>query len=140
MYKNLALFNGIILAIMVFFNGMLSNITGPYVSTLIYHITGLTLIIIISLIRKNKISDLRKIPVLYYLSGVLGVATILLNNVSIPRIGVTLCVGTGLFGQLVMSSAAEHFGFWGIPVNRFRKGKILGFSMISLGIIAMIIM
>lgn len=57
MYKNLALINGVILAIMVFFNGMLASRTGPYMSTLIYHILGFFFIIIISIIKKNRLSN-----------------------------------------------------------------------------------
>lgn len=138
MYKNLALVNGIILAVMVFLNGMLASKTGPYMSTLIYHVLGLLLIIIIAIIKKNKLPNMREVPFLLLLPGVLSVITILLNNISIPHIGVTLAVGVGLFGQLVMSSLVEHFGLFGMPVNKLKKGKIIGLSIISLGIIFMI--
>lgn len=140
MYKNLALINGVILAIMIFLNGMLANITGPYMSTLIFHIIGFILIIIISIIKKNRLSNLRKLPLMFFLPGILSVITILLNNISIPKIGLTLTIGITLFGQLVMSSLVEHFGLFGMPVNKFKKEKILGFSIISLGIIVMITM
>lgn len=140
MYKNLALINGVILAIMIFLNGMLANITGPYMSTLIFHILGFILIIIISIIKKNRLSNLKKLPLMFFLPGILSVVTILLNNISIPKIGLTLTIGITLFGQLVMSSLVEHFGLFGMPVNKFKKEKILGFSIISLGIIVMITM
>ncbi|HAG43501.1 MAG TPA: EamA-like transporter family protein [Clostridium sp.] len=140
MYKNLALINGVILAIMIFLNGMLANITGPYMSTLIFHIIGFILIIIISIIKKNRPSNLRKLPLMFFLPGILSVITILLNNISIPKIGLTLTIGITLFGQLLMSSLVEHFGLFGMPVNKFKKEKILGFSIISLGIIVMITM
>ncbi len=140
MYKNLALINGVILAIMIFLNGILANITGPYMSTLIFHIIGFILIIIISIIKKNRLSNLRKLPLMFFLPGILSVITILLNNISIPKIGLTLTIGITLFGQLVMSSLVEHFGLFGMPVNKFKKEKILGFSIISLGIIVMITM
>ena len=138
MYKNLALINGVIRAIMVFFNGMISKITGPYMSTLIFHLLGLLLIIIISLISKNRLTNLKQIPFIFFLPGILSVITILLNNISIPQIGLTLSIGVTLFGQLVMSSLVEHFGLFGMPVNRFKKEKTLGFSIITLGIIVMI--
>lgn len=140
MYKSLALVNGIFLAIMVFFNGMIANITGPYMSTLIFHVLGFILILIISIIKKNNLPNLKKIPLLLFLPGILGVITILLNNISIPQIGLTLSIGVTLFGQLIMSSLVEHFGLFGMPVNRFKKEKILGFLTISLGIIVMITM
>jgi len=140
MYKNLALINGVILAIMVFFNGLLASITGPYISTLIYHLLGLLLIILISIIKRNKFSNLKEIPLIFFLPGILSVVTILLNNIAIPKIGVTLAVGVGLFGQLVMSSLVEHFGLFEMPVNKLKKGKMVGLSIISLGIIVMITM
>lgn len=140
MYKDLALINGLILAIMVFLNGMLASITGPYMSTLIYHVLGLLLIIFISIIKKNRLSNLKEVPLIFLLPGILSVITILLNNISIPKVGVTLAVGVGLFGQLVMSSFVEHFGLFGMPANKIKKEKILGLSIISLGIIFMITM
>lgn len=140
MYKNLALINGILLAIMVFLNGMLSSITGPYMSTFIFHVLGFILILMISIAKKNTLSNLKELPLMFFLPGVLSVITILLNNICIPQIGITLTIGVSLYGQLVMSSLVEHFGLFGMPVNRFRKEKILGFSIISLGIIVMITM
>ncbi|NFP73771.1 EamA-like transporter family protein, partial [Clostridium argentinense] len=101
---------------------------------------GFILIIIISIIKKNRFSNLRKLPLMFFLPGILSVITILLNNISIPKIGLTLTIGITSFGQLVMSSLVEHFGLFGMPVNKFKKEKILGFSIISLGIIVMITM
>ena len=140
MYKNLALINGALLAIMVFLNGMLAGITGPYMSTLIFHVLGLILIFTIFLIKKNRLSNFKEIPPEYFLPGVLSVITILLNNICIPQIGLTLTIGVTLFGQLVMSALVEHFGLFGMPVNSFGKEKIPGFSIISLGIIVMVSM
>jgi len=139
MYKNLAFINGVILAIMIFLNGMLASVTGPYMSTLIFHILGFILIIIISMIKRNKFSNLKYIPFMLFLPGVLSVITILFNNISIPKIGLTLVIGVTLFGQLVMSSLVEHFGLFGMPINGFKKEKLLGFSIILIGIIVMII-
>ena len=138
MYQNLALINGVILAIMIFCNGMLAHITGPYLGTLLFHGLGLALIMAISLLKRNRLPRLADVPWLLFLPGVLNVITILFNNLAIARIGITLVTGVGLFGQLVMSALVEHFGLFGMPVNRFKKAKILGFSIISLGIILMI--
>jgi transporter family-2 protein len=139
MYKSLALFNGILLAIMVFFNGMVTKKTGPYVSTLIFHTIGLIIIVLIAIVRKNKFPKLIGMKLMFLLPGVLGVITIFLNNLCIPVIGVTLTSSISLYGQLIMSIIVEHFGLFGMPVNKFRKEKLLGFSIISLGAIVMII-
>ncbi|WP_099191423.1 DMT family transporter [Tepidibacter mesophilus] len=140
MYKNLAFITGVILAVMLFFNGMLASIMGPYMSTLMFHFIGLIIIIIISIVKKNKLPRITKIPILFLLPGVLSVLTILLNNICIPKIGITLIIGISLFGQLVMSNIVDHLGLFGMPVNKFKKEKMIAFSIISLGIIAMITM
>ena len=140
MYKKLSLINGVILAIMVFFNGILTGRIGPYRSTLIYYSLGLILIIGISIVKKIKLISLRKISLILYLPGILNLVTILLNNFTIPNLGVTLASSLSLFGQLVMSSLVDHLGLFGMPVNKIRKEKLLGLSVISLGIAAMIIL
>ncbi len=140
MYKKLSLINGVILAIMVFFNGMLTGIIGPYRSTLIYYSLGLILIIGISRVKKFKLLSLRKLSIIFYLPGILNLVTILLNNFIIPNIGVTLASSLSLFGQLIMSSLVDHFGLFGMPVHRIKKEKLLGLSVISLGIASMIIL
>jgi transporter family-2 protein len=140
MYKNLALINGVILAIMVFLNGMLGSKTGPYLSTLIYHLLGLLLIIALSIFKGNKLSNFKTLSPIFFIPGLLSVLTILFNNIAIPKIGLSLCIGIGLFGQLVMSCIVEHFGLFGMPLNKFKNKKLLGFSIISLGIVIMMIM
>jgi transporter family-2 protein len=140
MYKNLTVFNGMLLAVMIFFNGMISSKVGPIVGTLIFHVLGLILVFAISIFKKNKLPKLKKVSRISYLPGMMSVITILLNNLCIPQLGVTLTVGISLFGQLVISGLIGHWGLFGMPVYRFRKVKILGFSMISGGILIMMLL
>lgn len=138
MYKNLAFINGILLAVMIFFNGMLSRITGPYLSTLIFHLLGFFVILAISAVMKNRLPNITKVPPFLILPGILGVITIFLNNICIPQIGISLTAGLSLYGQLLISGVVDHFGLFGMPVNRFSKRKIPGFLCISLGVVLMI--
>ncbi|MCS4480863.1 DMT family transporter [Clostridium botulinum] len=139
-YRNLAVLNGILLAIMIFLNGVLSEKIGLYLSTLIYHVLGLLLILLVSIVRKNKLPKLNKIPVILFLPGILSVLVIFLNNLSSSKIGITLTAGMGLFGQLVISALINHFGLFGVQVNKMRKEKILSFSLIITGLIFMILL
>ncbi|NFK77467.1 DMT family transporter [Clostridium botulinum] len=139
-YRNLAVLNGILLAIMIFLNGVLSEKIGLYLSTLIYHVLGLLLILLVSIVRKNKLPKLNKIPVILFLPGILSVLVIFLNNLSSSKIGITLTAGIGLFGQLVISALIDHFGLFGVQVNKMRKEKILSFSLIITGLIFMILL
>ncbi|APQ72819.1 EamA-like transporter family protein [Clostridium botulinum] len=139
-YRNLAVLNGILLAIMIFLNGVLSEKIGLYISTLIYHVLGLLLILLVSIVRKNKLPKFNKIPVILFLPGILSVLVIFLNNLSSSKIGITLTAGMGLFGQLVISALIDHFGLFGVQVNKMRKEKILSFSLIITGLIFMILL
>lgn len=139
-YKNLAVLNGILLAIMIFLNGVLSKRIGLYISTLIYHVLGLLLILLVLIIVKNKFPKFNKIPIILFLPGILSVFVIFLNSLSSSKIGITLTAGMGLFGQLVLSTLIDHFGLFGMPVNKLRKEKILSFSIIISGLIFMIIL
>ena len=138
MYRNLALLNGALLAIMLFVNGMTASIIGAYAGTLLFHLAGLLLILIIILLKRKKFIRWNEIRPVFLLPGVLSVITILLNNLCVPKLGVTLTIGISLYGQLIMSGLVEHFGLFGMPQNRFKKEKVLGFSIISLGIFLMI--
>ncbi len=139
-YKNLAVLNGILLAIMIFLNGVLSEKIGLYISTLIYHVLGLLLILLVSIVRKNKLPKFNKIPAILFLPGILSVLVIFLNNLSSSKIGITLTAGMGLFGQLVISTLIDHFGLFGVQVNKMRKEKILSFSLIITALIFMILL
>ncbi|NFD29230.1 DMT family transporter [Clostridium botulinum] len=139
-YRNLAVLNGILLAIMIFLNGVLSEKIGLYISTLIYHVLGLLLILLVSIVRKNKLPKFNKIPIILFLPGILSVLVIFLNNLSSSKIGITLTAGMGLFGQLVISALIDHFGLFGVQVNKMRKEKILSFSLIITGLIFMILL
>lgn len=75
-YKNLAVLNGILIAIMIFLNGVLSEKIGLYLSTLIYHVLGLLLILLVSIVRRNKLPKLNKMPVILFLPGTLSVLVI----------------------------------------------------------------
>lgn len=137
-YKNLAVINGSLLAIMIFFNGIIAAKIGLYTSTLIYHSFGFILILLISIVRNNKLPKLNAISSALFIPGILSVLVIFLNNLSTSRVGITLTAGMGLFGQLVISAIVDHFGLFGMPVSKLRKENILSFSLIITGLIFII--
>lgn len=139
-YKNLAVLNGALIAIMIFFNSVLSENIGLYLSVLIYHVLGFILILLVSVVRKNKLPKLSKIPVIFFIPGILSVLTIFLNNLSSHKIGITVTAGMGLFGQFVISALIDHFGLFGVQVNKMTKKKTLSFSIIITGLIFMILL
>lgn len=140
LYKNLTALNGVFLAIMLFVNGLLATRIGPFLGSLVFYLVGLVLILCISAATGNRLSNLAALPWLFFAPGVLGVLTTVVNNVAVPKLGVMLISGLALFGQLVMSALVDHFGLFGMPKRPLHPQKFIGFSLISLGIVAMIVL
>lgn len=132
-------FIGALIAIMVMFNGTLSNIFGNYTASIMIHVVGLFSIILVLLMTKSKIKIHRKIPLYWYSAGAIGVFTVLFNNLSFPILGVSLTLALGLLGQSLASILIDHFGLLGMQVIKFEKKKCLGLLFIALGILMMTI-
>lgn len=140
MYKALAFGIGTIIAIMVSINGLLATITGPYFSNFIYHLLGLFLILIGFIVKKNKEFNLKVIPIIFFLPGILSVVVVVLNNICISQLGVTLTIAISLFGQLIISALIDNYGLFKMTIIKFRKEKLIGYSFISIGIVLMILL
>lgn len=134
-----AIIIGGLIAIMIYFNGALAMCTGNYSSSIIIHVVGLIAMIVILIVRREKIKIKKGIPLYMYSAGVIGVFTVLLNNLTCATLGVSLTVALGLLGQSIASIVIDHFGLLGISVNKFNRKKIVGFTVILLGIVVMTI-
>lgn len=140
MYRGLAFNVGIILAVMITINGMLGESTGTYFSNLMYQSIGLIIILLVAVLRKREKISLKTIPIIFFLPGLLSVVAVVLNNICFSNLGVTLTLALSLFGQLIMSNLVDHFGLFNMPKIKFKKEKLIGFSIITLGIVVMTIL
>lgn len=137
MYKLYSAFIGILITVMLLFNGVLSQRLGNYASAVIIHFTGFLIIGLVLLFKKIKIRFQRKLPVYLYSGGALGVFTILFNNIGFNQLGASLTLALGLLGQSLASIAIDHYGVLGAKAIKFKKEKLLGLVLISAGIIIM---
>lgn len=137
MYYFLSLIAGSLLAFMVSSNGIVGEAAGNYASSVIIHFIGLVAVIIVLFLRKAKFKNLRTLPLWMYSAGLIGIITVLFNNLTYTALGVSLTVALGLLGQSVTSILIDHFGLFGLPVSRFDTKKIVGFVIILGGIIIM---
>ncbi|KGJ48620.1 membrane protein [Clostridium sp. NCR] len=133
----ISILTGVVLSIMVVLNGDLGNATGNYISSVIIHFVGLIGIIILLVVTKSKIKNLKGIPFYMFSGGLIGILTVLFTNISFTNLGVSLTVSLALLGQLVTSIVIDHFGYFNLEVNKFEKKKIIGLGIIILGIFIM---
>ena len=137
MYYFFSLLTGILISVMVFFNGGLTEQYGVYSATVIIHITGLILISILVQI-KGEWSFSKKQSWFLYLGGVIGVLTTVFNNLAFGRISVSAIMALGLFGQSITGLIIDQYGFLNMPKHPFSKRKIIGLVLIFCGIVSMI--
>ncbi|KKY01252.1 membrane protein [Paraclostridium benzoelyticum] len=133
----ISILTGVVLSIMVVLNGDLGNATGNYISSVIIHFVGLIGIIILLVVTKSKIKNLKGIPFYMFSGGLIGILTVLFTNISFTNLGVSLTVSLALLGQLVTSIVIDHFGYFDLVINKFEKKKIIGLGIIILGIFIM---
>lgn len=133
----ISILTGVVLSIMVVLNGDLGNATGNYISSVIIHFVGLIGIIILLVVTKSKIKNLKGIPFYMFSGGLIGILTVLFTNISFTNLGVSLTVSLALLGQLVTSIVIDHFGYFDLEVTKFEKKKIIGLGIIILGIFIM---
>lgn len=137
MYNLLSLLIGILVAVMVAFNGELSNNTGNYSSLVIIHVIGYIALVILMMYKKIKIPFKMTLPLWLYSAGVITVGTVLINNVTYAEIGVSLPIALGLLGQSITSLVFDHYGFLGMQKIKFNKKKIIGITIIIIGVCVM---
>ncbi len=134
MYNFLSLLIGILIAIMIAFNGRLSDGLGNYSSLVLIHLIGFIVILGILIYKNIKISFRNNLPLYLYMAGGISVLTVLINNLSFTAIGISLPVALGLLGQLITSLTLDHYGFLGMKKVSFNKKKFIGLSIIIIGI------
>jgi transporter family-2 protein len=122
---------------MVALNGGLTVQYGVYSATVIVHITGLILISIFLLAKRERPFNKRHTWFLY-LGGIIGVFTTVFNNFAFGRISVSAILALGLFGQSITGLLIDQYGFFGMPIHPFSKQKLIGLFLILSGIASMI--
>ena len=137
MYYLLSLLSGILISLMVAFNGGLTERYGIYSAAVIIHVIGLLFIAAIVLIKREKPFAGRHVWYLY-LGGAVGVFTTVFNNFAFGRISVTAILALGLLGQSLSGIIIDQFGLCGMAKHPFSGRKLIGLSFILIGIAFMI--
>ena len=133
----LSLLAGVLISVMVAFNGGLTEQYGIYSATIIIHIMGLLFIIAWILTKRERVIVGRH-PWFLYIGGFIGVFTTVSNNIAFGRISVSAILALTLFGQSLSGLAVDHFGLFNMPKYPFTKRKLIGLALILIGIASML--
>lgn len=72
LYNFLSVFIGVLIAVMLPLNGILSELIGKYTASVVIHLVGLIAVIFILIVNKNKIHFDKSIPLFYIVLERLG--------------------------------------------------------------------
>lgn len=137
MYYFLSFIIGCIVAIMIAINGQLTSFFGVYTATFIIHIVGTVFAFFVLLFKRIPISLKNKLPLWLYLGGVIGVLTVVFNNIAFGKISLTAIMALCLLGQSLTSLIIDTFGLFGMQKHKFLKSKLIGLSIVIVGIFSM---
>jgi transporter family-2 protein len=137
MYYLLSLLAGMMISVMVVFNGGLSARAGQAMALVIIHVAGLLLLTAFFIVKREKPS-LKKLPLWLYTGGLLGILTTVFNNTAFGHISISAMMALALLGDSVSSLLADHFGLIGVPRRPFRAEKLWGGLLTLAGIVWML--
>ena len=136
----LAVGMGALLPFQAAFNTRLARATdGPVVAALASFAIGTLTLLGIALAAGLRLGSIveaaRSQSPTVWLGGLIGAAYVGSITVFTPRLGVALTFGLLIAGQLVLSVLFDHFGFFGLPVQRLSPGRIAGVLLLLIGVI-----
>lgn len=139
MYYILSLITAALISVMIAINGELTSCYNFFTATVIIHLVGFLATSCLCAIRKVQIFSGKKLPILLYSGGAIGVATTMFNTIAFGQISVSAIVALGLVGQSAASLIIDQFGFFNMPRKRFSFPKLIGLIFTVAGVSYMLI-
>lgn len=132
-----AFLSGVLIIFVNYFNSMMGAESSVFYAASYYHVAGFLVFTIILFIKKESFINLKELKLRYYLPGLFSVLTILIASFVMPIIGATMLLAFNLIGQTITSNLIDHFGLLEMKKRPLEKKKLIGYSIILLGIIIM---
>jgi transporter family-2 protein len=110
----------------------------PFLGAFLSFAIGTLALIGITLLQGFPTQELKRLPSAppwLFVGGILGAVFVASSIYLIPRLGATAMIGAFVTGQLLMSIAVDHYGFFGIPSNPVTWSRALGVILLFGGLL-----
>jgi transporter family-2 protein len=115
-------------------SGAMSAKIGPLGSSLIIHIGGTILsLVLVLFVGGVNLREVGNLPKPYLFAGVFGVLLYLTLAFTLPRVGVTVSVALLILAQLVLGVLIDHFGWMSAAQHSFNATRALGVALLIAG-------
>jgi transporter family-2 protein len=135
----IAFIGGVCLAVQAGFNAQLGALLKkPILASISQSISSFIFASVFVLFFSKELPSLqtaKQVPwYLWFIGGLFSVTGITLYYFTIPKLGISRMISLGLFGQLVLSVIAGHFGWLRLPVEPITLKKAIGIVAMMTGI------
>lgn len=136
LYLGIAALSGAAMALQGTFNAALGKVLGLWESTLVVHLIGTVVAVIILVavgLGFGNFGKLNQVPWWAYLGGVLSVVIIYAVARSIPQIGVSNATTAIIVAQVSTAVLIDCLGVFGVKKIDFQWIDLLGIALLAIG-------
>jgi transporter family-2 protein len=119
-------------------NKLADSVQSPILSAFISFAVGTLALFIYILATGLPIGNLanaKNAPLIAWVGGILGAFFVASAVVLVPKIGVALTFSLIIAGQMLITLIIDHFGFLGVPEKSINLMRIIGATLITIGVI-----
>lgn len=140
LYTLIALAAGVALASQAAINSQLAKAMGnePLIATFISFSTGALLLLVLTLIKTDLFANLSTVTQhswWKFIGGALGVLVVFTTILLSPKMGITNMLFFIIVGQLITAMIIDHYGLINMPVREVNVFKLIGLSIVGLGLV-----
>lgn len=130
---------GVMMPLQAGINSLLGNeLKSSLLSALVSFVVGMFGLVVVCLFSRESWGALRsvtQVPWWYLSGGFMGAFLVTISILAAPRIGAINLFVFLLLGQMLASLVFDHFGWFGFAVHPISVWRVLGISLVILGII-----
>ena len=141
-YMIWAILIGVMIAIQASANTALRiELDSPWIAAILNFSLGvIALIVVAFIVRPETFSAMKPIfmgQVVWWklLGGLMGAFFVLSVTILAPHLGLGKVIILYLFGQIIMSIIVDHFGWFGMPVDKITLQKAIGIVLLIGGVV-----
>ena len=135
----LAILAGMAMPTQAVVNSRLANsVDSPILAAFISFAVGtvaLFIYILLTGVPLNNLAAAKDAPYIVWIGGFLGAFFVSVMATIVPRIGVALSFSLAIGGQMLVTLLIDHFGWLGVPEKPINIWRVLGASMITVGVV-----
>ena len=114
------------------------SVVSPILAAFVSFAAGTVVLFVYILLTGVPLSNLaasKNAPLVAWVGGFLGAFFVSVMTTVVPRIGVALAFSLAIAGQMLVTLLIDHFGWLGVPVKEINIMRVLGATLITIGVI-----